>query len=435
MGRASTASSYNLDALGTNPANIGKERSIDTNSVYFSIATNLGFMLDSRFAPLGYLDKYFTKNPDGSKKHLSSSDKNDIIDNIGNSPVNFLANVKPLSVVVKSKAGVFGFGIEDRIGGYLYLDKIFLDIALYGNERNRTYSFSNLDENGSWTRQFNISYARNFIIKNKNIKYINLGLSVKPQFGFQYSETVSNDLQITTNDTNQISGRGKMILLTSSNSKDKFELPLKPAGFGFGFDLGLATTLENFFNLGKLNLGLSITDIGYINWTENTNKYYYNGNFLITDITKKEQLDSLENVIKSTKEPAESFSRMLPTTIRIGAEYKFYSDKKYRNGKSYSKDMELMSIALDYIQGLSNNYGSTTTPIVALGFEYNPMNAISGRMGFAAGGREQFEMSLGLGINAGAFSMDIGTYNILGVFAPKKTKNISGGLKIAFKIR
>lgn len=435
LGKASTASSYGIDAIGFNPANIGKTRSIDSNNAEFGIATNIGFMMDATFAPIDMLDKYFTKNPDGSKKFLTTSDKNDIIDKMGDAPINTIGNLKPLSIVFKTNAGTFGFAIEERAGGYLFLDKDFLDVGLFGNEINRVYSFSDLNFNASYTRQISVSYTRDFALKSKNFKQISLGASIKPQFGFYYSEVLNNNLQIFTNDTNQIVGSGRMNLLYSGNSSDrKFEAPFKNAGFGFGFDVGMATTLENFFNIGRLNLGFSITDIGYINWTSNTNTYYYDGSFIITDITKKEQLDTLQKIIDGTKTPTGSFSRMLPTTIRLGAQYKYYSDKKVRDGKAHSEDMELMSFSLDYIQGLTENYGGTTNPIVAFGYEFNPVNALSGRLGIMAGGREKFEVSFGIGINAGAFSMDLGTFNILSVFAPRSTKNFSGGLNIKFRI-
>ncbi len=435
MGKASTASSYGIDAIGFNPANIGNTRSIDTNDAEFGIATNFGMMVDATFAPIDMLDKYFTKNPDGSKKYLTTSDKNDIIDKMGDSPLNALGNFKPLSIVVRTAEGTFGFAIEERAGGYAFLDKDFLEVGLFGNERNRTYSFSDMDFDASYTRQISVSYARKFGLKGKNFKYMNLGLSVKPQFGFYYSEVLSNNLQIFTNDTNQITGSGRMELLYSGNSSErKFEAPFKNAGFGMGFDVGMSTTLENFFNIGKLDFGFSITDIGYINWNSNTNLYYYDGSFLITDITNKDQLDSLEKVIEGTKTAAGSFSRMLPTTLRIGAQYKYYSDKKMRDGKAHSEDMELMSFSLDYIQGFTENYGGTTTPIIAFGYEINPINVLSARLGITAGGREKFEVGFGVGINAGAFSMDMGTFNILSVFAPKSTKNFSAGLNIKFRI-
>ncbi|MFA7361662.1 MAG: DUF5723 family protein [Candidatus Kapaibacterium sp.] len=436
MGRASTAAAYSIDAIGFNPANIINQRSIDTSIVDFSLGINLGIMLDAEFAPLNLLDQYFTKNADGTKKYLDTDDKNDIIEQVGNTPINSIGNIKPISVVVRTIDGTFGFGVEERVGGHFYFDKDFLEVAFFGNEVNRRYDFSELDFNTSWTRQISFSYARKIDIKNnKNFKYINLGASFKPQLGFYYSEIINNDLSVFTNDSNQISGSGKMTLLYSGiSSERKLEPPVNNAGFGVGFDIGLSTTLEDFFNLGKLNLGFSVTDIGYINWKTNAANYYYDGSFLITDITKKEQLDSLEDVINGTRSPIESFSRMLPTTVRIGAQYKYYSNKQMSEGKVHSEDMELMSFALDYIQGFTDNYGGTTTPIVAIGYEINPINELSGRLGIVAGGREKFELSFGLGLNAGPFSMDFGTYNILSVLAPKKTKNFSLGLNMNFKI-
>ena len=48
-------------------------------------------------------------------------------------------------------------------------------------------------------------------------------------------------------------------------------MSINPAGFGFGFDAGINAGLRNISKKGQLNIGLSINDIGYINWYKNTN--------------------------------------------------------------------------------------------------------------------------------------------------------------------
>jgi len=285
-------------------------------------------------------------------------------------------------------------------------------------------------------RQLNVTYANTYQFKKKNnlIEEIAYGISVKPQFGMYYLGTGSNNLKVSINDTDIARGTGSMNLLFSGTDKFKtINSFIDPSGYGLGFDFGVNVHIKELLGLKNIKLGFSVTDIGSIKWKKNTYEYIYDGNFAVTDITSQGQLDSLRDRIKGTKTPAGEFSTALPTTIRLGVMYKLFGGL---NGDSVSSpdDLEIANFSAELIQGLNNNSGSSTTPLIALGAELNILNFISPRAGITIGGKEKFTAGFGIGIDLGSFDLDIGTNNISGMMNLKNTSRIAGGISLKIKM-
>ncbi|MDQ3193899.1 MAG: DUF5723 family protein, partial [Bacteroidota bacterium] len=307
----------------------------------------------------------------------------------------------------------------------------FLNVGLFGNLSSSVYNFSGTENNTYWVRQINMTYAKILSLKNsKTFDKLAFGVSVKPQFGLYYLVTKRNDLVISTNNLNQIQGTGSAEFLYSGLTNDNnFKYSADNAGFGFGFDAGINTQIKNISKNGYLNVGLSVTDIGYIKWNKNSANYFYDGSFLVTDITNKAQIDSLKDKIKGTKTEVNGFSTGLPTTLRLGVSYKFISSAAKNSLKK-----EIATIAADYVQGINEDLGGSKKPVAGIGGEYNINDVVSPRIGFGFGGLQDFAVSLGLGINAGPVIFDIGTYNVESIFKSKSTTKLSAGVNIKFKV-
>ncbi|MBV6479937.1 MAG: hypothetical protein HGGPFJEG_02743 [Ignavibacteria bacterium] len=435
LGRTSASNSTDIDALNNNPANIYHERSVNDAGVYFSIGTNFNFLSNSEYLTFDFINKYFTENAILSPVILSDQDKADLVNDAGNQTVNLSGYLRSLAVVVNTKSiGSFGFSIDDRIAGDFRISRDFLDIGVYLPEINRVYDFSELKYNASWIRQLNFSYANKIHLGKKSLlKNLAFGVSIKPQFGLYYSETKSNNLTIQLDNKLNVLGNGALELLFSGITDfNELQFTLKPAGFGFGFDAGINGTFKELSKNSILNFGLSIIDLGYINWTKNTNNYYYNGNYIVTDITNQKQLDSLKEIIKGTRTPVLSFVKTLPTNLRLGLTYTIY--KKPVSDKPGALNSEIVSLTGEYVQSFTENLSSTTKPVLGFGCEFNVGDVFYPRVGLAAGGLEKFVASFGFGIETGPVIIDLGTYNISSIFTPASTSKISGGLSIKFKI-
>lgn len=434
MGNTSVAGSYNIGAFSQNPANILSDKLNENSHIYFNVFLNAGFQLNSDYLSLNFYDDYFTKTDDGSQRVLTQQDKQTILSEASDQFTNYIANAKFLSVILNTKnIGSFGLSIDERATGNFLPSKDFLELALYGNEVSRTYDFSENSVNQYWIREINLSYARKFVLKNNTtFDNIAIGVSVKPQFGVYYLNTRQNDLMVTTTDSNTVQSSGSAeFYYAGLSDNNELQYSLGNAGFGFGFDVGINTQIKNFSKSGILNIGLSITDLGYLTWNKNTNKYFNDGTFVITDITNQEQIDSLKDIIKSTKTPVPDFTTSLPPVLRAGFTYKFIN--KNKSGKD-SLSTEQAVVSLDIIQGLSDDLGGITKTMVGIGAEYNATSVLSPQAGFTFGGLQDVAMSIGLGINAEPVIIDIGTNNILSLFTPRNTTNFSAGLSVKFKV-
>ena len=434
MGNTSVAGSYNISAFSQNPANILSDKLNENSHIYFNVFLNAGFQLNSDYLSLNFYDDYFTKTDDGSQRVLTQQDKQTILSEASDQFTNYIANAKFLSVILNTKnIGSFGLSIDERATGNFLPSKDFLELALYGNEVSRTYDFSENSVNQYWIREINLSYARKFVLKNNTtFDNIAIGISVKPQFGVYYLNTRQNDLMVTTTDSNTVQSSGSAeFYYAGLSDNNELQYSLGNAGFGFGFDVGINTQIKNFSKSGILNIGLSITDLGYLTWNKNTNKYFNDGTFVITDITNQEQIDSLKDIIKSTKTPVPDFTTSLPPVLRAGFTYKFIN--KNKSGKD-SLSTEQAVVSLDIIQGLSDDLGGITKTMVGIGAEYNATSVLSPQAGFTFGGLQDVAMSIGLGINAEPVIIDIGTNNILSLFTPRNTTNFSAGLSVKFKV-
>jgi Family of unknown function (DUF5723) len=432
MGNTAVSVSTDLDAFNQNPANIISQHSGNNASIYFNVVTNIGLLTNSNYLSLNFYNDYFTKEDNGNTRYLTEADKNNILNEASNEPVNFLASTKILSFIYNTKkAGTFGISLDEKTGGNFTAGEGFLQLALYGNQINNFYDLSNNTLNDYWIRELNLSYARiTKPVNNKLFDAICYGVSVKPQFGIYYLETLKNNLSVHTNDSNVIQSSGSMEFLYSGLTDDNtFKYSTDYVGFGLAFDAGINAQLKNVSKNGYMNVALSVTDIGYLTWSKNTFNYFYNGSYVITDITRQSQIDSLKDQIKGTKTPTSEFTTGLPAALRLGISYRLFS-----GNKKDSLNTQTASFALDYVQGFTNTLGGTAKPIIGIGGEYNVTKVLAPRAGFAFGGREKFAMSLGLGIYAGPVIIDIGTYNISSVFNPTGTTKYSAGLNIKFKV-
>jgi hypothetical protein len=434
MGNTSVSDSYDLGSFNQNPANILNQRLNKNALVYFSLFTNAGVLTSSEYLSVDFYNSYFAKDDNGNSQYLDNNDKINIISEASDQQSSYSAYATILSVIVNTKSiGTFGMSLDERSTGNFTPSRDFLELGLYGNQINRTYNLSENKVNAYWIRELNISYANRFKLKSNNtFDVISYGVSVKPQFGLYYFNTTSNDLSIFTDDSNVVHSLGKVdFLYAGLTDNNEFKYSAGNAGFGLGFDAGLNVRLKNFSKNGYVNIGLSITDLGYINWNKNTNTYYNDGTYIITDITNKEQTDSLKDIIKSTKTPVPSFTTGLPPVIRLGASYKIIDRVR---GKD-SLNTETATISVDYVQGLSENLGGSTIPLVGIGGEYNVSKVISPRAGFTFGGLQKFAFSIGLGINAGPVIIDLGTNNISSLFTPNSTSKFSAGFGIKYRVR
>lgn len=419
MGRTSVSNSFNISALDNNPANILFNHQFDNSKLHISLFSSFGYVLNSDFASYDFYIDYFTGDENGNKKNLTQQEKVDIFNASKNSNSYANASYKLIAATYSvDKIGTFGLSISDKILGNAYIPGDISEFALFGNEVNRSYDFSEFRTNFSKLRQINVSFARSLPEIAPGFAF---GLSVKPTFGYQHLETIENQIKVFTNDSNEITGSGLGIFKMAG-----LDYPFNPisgfsniAGFGMGFDFGVSLKVNN-----EITAGLSITDLGWMRWSNNTKQLIYNANVHITNLSNENQLDSLLNIFKENESPTEPFTSKLPANVRAGLTYRIFEKHNTRDAGIVS--YERANVSLEYLQGLSNlNAGSTTDPRVSIGSEIFLSRMFQVRAGVIAGGEDKFALSLGGGGVFGPVSVNIGTHNILDIFNLKASSRNS----------
>jgi hypothetical protein len=435
----SLAKTYNANtsgiyAIGINPANMmfspGSHFEFSTLFPMPSISMKAGdnFMSFEDF-------NYFFGGVNGNARVLTPADKQRLSDLFNNGGRVFAdVSVNDFSAMYKAKPniGAFGISMVDYIGVSFTAPKSLVELGLNGNQTNQVYSFNDAATKSWWIRMYSLSYARDLPeIDQKIFDKIAVGVSLKIVNGFSYTGLDHINTNLSTGSQNQIGGSADMIAYAafspsfgsvydfdSTNTKSNMSPFPKPAGSGLGFDLGVATSMNNVWRFS-----LSVTDIGSIKWDKNTAQYSASGNFSITDITDKSQLDTIKNKIIGKGNFINSFSTSLPTALRAGASYLL---NNIIPGS--------MLVAFDYNQGFNDSPGNSKDPRFSVGAEWIPMGWINVRTGLTVGGLDGFGWALGFGLDAGMVEFNFATADMNQVVAGNSAKMFTVAFGSRWKI-
>ena len=409
LGKTYNANTSGIYSIGINPANM-----MFSPDSHFEFATVLPLPAISMKAGDNFMSfndfNYFFGGVDGNARILTSADKqrlSDLFNNGGRLFADLSVNEFSAMYKARSNIGAFALSMVDYIGVSFTVPKSIVEIGLNGNQANQVYSFNDAATKSWWIRTYALSYARELPeIDQKIFNKIAVGISIKMVNGFSYAGMDHINTTLGTGASNQINGNADMVgyaafspsfgsvySFDSSNSAASMGFFPKPAGSGVGFDLGVAASMEKAWRFS-----LSITDIGSIKWDNNTAQYSASGNFSVTDLTDKSQLDTIKNKMIGKGEFISGFSTSLPTALRAGVSY---------NLNSVIPGSLLL--AFDYNQGLNDFPGNSKNPRFSLGAEWTLLGWFNLRTGFSVGGMDGFGWALGIGLDAGLVEFNIAT--------------------------
>ena len=409
LGKTYNANTSGIYSIGINPANMmfspGNHFEFSTVLPLPSISLKGGsnFMSFNDF-------NYFFGGDNGNARFLTSADKQRLFDLFSDGGRVFAdLSVNEFSAMYKARPniGAFALSMVDYVGVSFTVPKSLVDLGLNGNQTNQVYSFNDAATKSWWIRAYSLSYARELPeIDQKLFDKISVGISLKIVNGFSYTGMDHINTSLSTGISNQITGNADMVGLAafspsfgsvygfdSSNSKASMGFFPIPAGTGLGLDFGVSASMDKIWRFS-----LSITDIGSIKWDKYTAQYSGSGNFSITDLTDKSQLDSIKNKMIGKGEYISGFSTSLPTALRTGISY---SLNEVVPGS--------MLLAFDYNQGFNDSPGNSKNPRFSLGAEWTPFGWFNLRTGFTVGGIDGFGWALGLGLDAGLVEFNLAT--------------------------
>lgn len=423
MARTFVASSRGVDAVGVNPANLALP---DEGTVTLSLMP-LGFHVGSELLNYDIYTRYFTgvESDNGrTARTLSEEDKDRLLSSIKTgvpeSRVDVDVMLLGLSLRLQN-VGMIAFSVTDHLAGAAFIPRDYVEFLFHGNPAGSVYDFRETKALASWTREYALSFggalpAPSFLHK------LTGGATVKVVHGFGYYGIERFNSSLTTSNDGRLTGKVDFLARYTSDDPfgGSFTMFPAPAGRGLGFDLGVTGLVTEY-----LAVGLSVTDIGSVKWTQGIQESFADTTLMVDDPLIGDQRDAIERALKGNKREGGSFSSSLPTTLRFGAALEVH--------KMLKDFGDELVIALDYNQGLVVTSQSTTTPRVSLGVEYKPLAWLPIRSGVSAGGTDGFNVAMGLGFLLGAFELEVASENISWLAQPNSFSHGSLALGTRFR--
>jgi hypothetical protein len=418
LGKTYNANTDGIYSIGINPANM-----MFSPSAHFEFSTVLPLPALSMKVGTNFMSfedfKYFFEggpndNPqmgETTGRLLTTADKQRLFGLFSNSGRVFAnVSVAPFAAMLKvgPYTGAFAFTMSDFIGGSFTVPKALVDLGLNGNTPNQVYSFNDVDAQSWWIREYSLSYARELPeIEQTLFDKISVGLSIKMVQGFAYFGVDHVNTNFSTGTGNKLTLNSEWMIKsafssdfgkiydfdTTNTSTSKVGPFLTPAGTGLGIDFGVAAAYDKVWRFS-----LSVTDIGKINWNQNTAEYSGNGSVTLTDLTDSTQRQSISDTLKGKGHPTSGFTTDLPTAFRLGASYNLIGVIP-----------GTLLVALDYNQGFNNVPGNSKIARWSLGADWAPLGWLNIRTGFSVGGVDGFGWALGLGLDTGTLEFFFAT--------------------------
>jgi hypothetical protein len=363
-------------------------------------------------------------------RYLSDDEKQDIMnrfeDGAARTMLDAEARLFGLSLRVP-KIGVFAFTIDEHIGGFVDLPQDYAEFILYGNLPGRTLDFSPFAAKAIWTREYALSFG-SVIPQVPILKTVTGGVTAKLVTGYAYYEVERFDTRLSTADNGVLTGEVHFhSRLAGADLPDKgigarYSLFPEPVGKGFGIDVGLAGALNE-----AVTVGLSITDIGSVAWTDHLEEMRIDTSIVVDDPLSTSQRDQIERTLQGERRAGHAFSSTLPTTLRMGVAVAVHALPFFSAAPG-----ELIA-ALDYTQGFVDVPGTTVRARVSLGMEYRYVPWFPIRAGVSLGGLDHFNYSFGIGLNFGGFDLDLASENADMLFNPNSFSRASIAVGMLFR--
>lgn len=420
LGGTNATSARGVYAIGVNPANlvIEQEHNIEASSVL--PFPTLNFSAGNDFITLNDYQYFFTgvegENGEIVSRYLDASEKNKFMNLFDQGSMinsNFGTILIAFSINLNENIGAFGFSINDWTSAKLSLPKQIFELALNGNEVNKTFNLSDLDLKSWYLRNYSVTYSRNLSdLFPDAFKFISAGLTLKLVHGFFYAgvDKINTTLETQKDFGILVNGDSRMLVSSSPNfgivydfedeeikKNSNIGLFNNPAGTGFGFDFGFYADLNKAWAIS-----FAVTDLGSINWKKGTVEYGSNSQFVLDDITDETLVDSLLDVITGKGMYTENFSTPLSTAMKLGVGFKV---DKLVKGNFPGK----LNIEFNYHQGFNEMPANSKNPRFTLGSEWYPVGWFNIRTGLSAGGYDGFNWAFGFGFNSGILDFDFAT--------------------------
>lgn len=432
MGKTYNATATGVYAIGINPADIFVANNYGINIATVFPLPEVSVRTGTNFITLDDVN-YFFGGVNGQSRLLTDADKQRFDNLFANGGFGFAdATVTLFSISMNaSSLGAIAFSVSDYAGARVNFPRAIVDIALNGNSTNTVYSLNDSDIKSWWIRNYSVTFAKKI---EGLFSGFSAGVTLKYVQGFSYAGTDRINTSFQSGSANEITGSADLRAISAFSDdfgvKYDFEpdslkkssnigLFPKPAGTGYGVDLGVSALIGEDWKFS-----LAVTDIGSINWDANAAEYSAFGQIKFDDPTNKAQRDSLKDQIVGKGKRIAGFSTRLATALRFGVSHYFFGNESDNSGS--------LLLAFDFNQGFNDMPGNSKKARISVGMEWKPLQWIPYlRSGISVGGETGLNWALGLGMDAGLVDFNFSTSNMETFIAPNYAKQVS----VAFSSR
>ncbi|WP_242926891.1 DUF5723 family protein [Pontibacter vulgaris] len=415
-GRGGVMNTFVTDyqALGVNPANLGRNTSI----VSFSLA-EFGAGASSQALTKDTFRKFanFSESQD-----LSTQDKIELAKAFtSNNVLNANADINTFAISVNlPKIGGFAFSNRQRVLGHVGFNKNFSELIFLGDQasiydevkpRQTVYVseiFDGTEMKASWVNEWNLAYGRKVI--DLPLFNVYAGVGYKYLQGLALFEFSSIDGEVKAyNASSPVLNIDYQEYINNPNFNYKTaDGLLSPVGRGHGVDVGLSAEIAKI-----VKVSASVTDIGKMTWTENLLQGQDNGFELPETEEEAEDYESTIELAETIIDSALVFSPIselrtdLPTRLRTGVGIKLGNK---------------VQVGVDYVKPLNKAPGNITQDFIGLGVDVMPIPFFRLSSGVTSGAGDKVNLPFGIAIVTPFYEFGISTRDVTAPF----TKNNPG---------
>ncbi len=374
MASAGTATATGVEAILTNPANLGMPGQKQFELHLFG----LGAYLYNSSISVDFYNRY---NGDS----LDADEKEDILSRFPDDGWKIGAQVE--LPVLAVRVGRFGFAAAAALQGQQAIPKELIRRPLYGIEMHRTYPLGPFTGSAVAYVRYTLAYAHPIEVAPFDAFAVGAGVSFLQ--GLAHAEILEADGYFTNDYLAEVEWRLR--------ARTGFK------GSGFGLDLGAAAVRKNW------RFAVAFTPLfSKISWKSRTEEQRIWIRADSINVVRLDTLDADEVFDKGDSSySVGAFGTSLPAGLTIGVAYQWRK----------------LLLAFDYHQWFRNRYACSTSPEFAFGVECRYVSFFPVRAGFALGGGKGFRPTFGFGIHVLGIRWDF-AFGGLGSLIPSHMRGI-----------
>lgn len=421
-GRGGVSTTFALDyqALGINPANLGRQGTSLVSLTVGEVGAGVGSqsLTNSQFKKL----VFHPNDP------LTPAERTALVANLNNqNALNLNADATAFGLAFTLPPGLGGLAVavRQRLNGHVALNQNSADILVNGQQAALVQQYYDAAGNPrsantppllsaalegtelqlALTNEFNIGYGVQ-VVDVPGVFKLTAGA------GYRYIQGVGvADVRIRGGSLSAYSSLSPIFdinygsLTTSPTFNYKSGSGLQPVGSGNGFDVGLAAEVGKY-----VRLGVALTDMGSMTWTGNV-VTANDQSLAFPQYAGLTTYDVIQNVVNQfgasgqtlfTYQTAQERRASLPTKLRLGGGVRI---------------SELLEAGLDVTVPLNEVAGNLPAPFIGAGLDYKPRRWLRLSSGLSGGAGYSLSVPLGLTFVTPVWEAGFSTRSVLGYFS------------------